>query len=366
MPSTFTPNTGIEKPGSGEQSGTWGTTVNTNMDIVDRALNGVLSLALTGTTTNLQTTDATLSDGMYRYIKFTGSLSAAHTVTILPSDAQKIYYLEDATTGGQVITVEQGSGTFDMTVGGSHIIYADGNGTVDEIVVGTAFTVTNTGTGYGTLSYDSATGTLDFDKVTDANVRSAITGSGDISFDQSTGIISYTGSSGLSAGYGLEFNSVNTDTLDISSDMRVCSLVGFRDQSRGGSGSTNNYIKFNVGDVIRFYPANSEKASLNSSGDFSAQGDVTAYSDERMKTDITDIENALDIVKKMRGVNFTKIENDRRGTGVIAQEMQEVVPEVVHENDDGYLSVAYGNLVGVLIEAIKELSDEVAELKKGK
>ena len=64
----------------------------------------------------------------------------------------------------------------------------------------------------------------------------------------------------------------------------------------------------------------------------------------------------------MRGVTFDK--NGQRSTGVIAQEMQEVMPEVVMQNDE-YLSVAYGNLVGVLIEAVKELRAEVEEIKKG-
>ena len=94
---------------------------------------------------------------------------------------------------------------------------------------------------------------------------------------------------------------------------------------------------------------------------FTASGNVTAYSDERLKSDIVTIPNALEKVKALRGVNFTK--DGKASTGVIAQEVQKVIPEVVQENDD-YLSVAYGNLVGVLIEAVKELSAEVEALKK--
>jgi hypothetical protein len=66
----------------------------------------------------------------------------------------------------------------------------------------------------------------------------------------------------------------------------------------------------------------------------------------------------------MRGVNFTVKDTGARSTGVIAQEIQSVIPEVIHTNDDGYLSVAYGNLVGVLIQAINELSEEVEHLKQ--
>jgi len=91
--------------------------------------------------------------------------------------------------------------------------------------------------------------------------------------------------------------------------------------------------------------------------------EVTATSDVRLKSNIETINGALDKVKAMRGVYFDK--NDKRSVGVIAQEMQEVMPEVVVTDDteDKHLSVAYGNLVGVLIEAVKELSEEVSELR---
>jgi len=125
MPSTYTTNSGIEKPGSGEQSGTWGTTVNTNMDIIDRSVNGVKSIALTGTTSTLTTSDGLLSDGHYALIRFTGSLSAGHTVTVSPSDAEKVYLIRN--NSGQTVTFTQGSGaaTADVSNGESAIIYAD-------------------------------------------------------------------------------------------------------------------------------------------------------------------------------------------------------------------------------------------------
>ena len=68
----------------------------------------------------------------------------------------------------------------------------------------------------------------------------------------------------------------------------------------------------------------------------------------------------LDKVNALRGVSYTK--DGENSIGVIAQEVQKVIPEVVQDNEE-YLSVAYGNLVGVLIEAVKELSAEVEALK---
>ena len=95
-------------------------------------------------------------------------------------------------------------------------------------------------------------------------------------------------------------------------------------------------------------------------GNFTATGNVTAYSDERLKDNIETIEGSLNKVLKMRGVMYDR--DGKRETGVIAQEMREILPEVVY--DDGeYLSVAYGNLTGILIEAVKDLKQEIRELR---
>lgn len=95
-----------------------------------------------------------------------------------------------------------------------------------------------------------------------------------------------------------------------------------------------------------------------------AAGNITAYSDVRLKENIFTIDNALDKVLKMRGVYFNRrdIIGGKRETGVVAQEIEIVLPEVVH-NSGTYLSVGYGNIVGVLIEAIKELKAELNDLK---
>jgi hypothetical protein len=105
--------------------------------------------------------------------------------------------------------------------------------------------------------------------------------------------------------------------------------------------------------------------NTDTAGNFIAQGNVTAYSDRRLKSNIKTIENALNKILRLRGVSFDK--SGVRGLGLIAQETQTILPEVVLENsDDKMLSVAYGNIVGVLVEAIKELKAEIDELKKSK
>jgi hypothetical protein len=95
--------------------------------------------------------------------------------------------------------------------------------------------------------------------------------------------------------------------------------------------------------------------TLNCGGNITAAGDVTAFSDRRLKSDIKPIESALEKVKKLCGYTYTK--DGKHSTGVIAQEVLEVLPEAVHGSEETMYSVAYGNMVGLLIEAIKELSE---------
>ena len=103
--------------------------------------------------------------------------------------------------------------------------------------------------------------------------------------------------------------------------------------------------------------------NLTVGGAITASGDITAFSDMRIKHDIETIEGALAKVSDMRGVYF-KRNNGEAGTGVIAQEIENILPEVVKDGE--YKSVAYGNMVGILIEAIKELKAEVEKLKESK
>jgi hypothetical protein len=105
---------------------------------------------------------------------------------------------------------------------------------------------------------------------------------------------------------------------------------------------------------------------LHVSGDIYATANITAYSDRRAKENIVTIDDALNKVAALRGVyyNRTDDENKKRNVGVIAQELMEILPEAVsYANNIDQYSVAYGNVVGLLIEAIKELKKEVDELK---
>jgi len=127
MSSSYTANLGIEKIGSGEQSGTWGTTTNTNFDIIDRAINGVVGISLSSTTHTLTTTDGALSEGGHKLLNLSGSPGGTCTVTISPNDQDKVYFVKNGTD--QTVTFTQGSGAnASINSGANAIIFADGAG----------------------------------------------------------------------------------------------------------------------------------------------------------------------------------------------------------------------------------------------
>ena len=131
-------------------------------------------------------------------------------------------------------------------------------------------------------------------------------------------------------------------------------------------GSSGHYLRNHTGSNV---------VSIDTSGNLTATGNVTAYSDARLKTDIHTINDALGICGKLRGVSYKWIADGKAGIGVIAQEVEEVIPEVVLTKLDPnpatgeeteVKSVDYGKIVGVLINAINELKEEVEELKNAK
>jgi hypothetical protein len=140
----------------------------------------------------------------------------------------------------------------------------------------------------------------------------------------------------------------------------------------GSSGSNYSYLQnTGSGSNAPLYFGNSTTGTLgyfDDSGNFTATGTVTGYSDKRLKTNIQKIDNALAKVEQLNGYTFDRIDREGgpRQTGVIAQEVLEVLPEAVLGSEDTTYSVAYGNMMGLMIEAIKELKAEIEELKKGK
>jgi hypothetical protein len=161
MPSTYTTGNGIELIATGEQSGSWGTTTNQNLQIVDRVLSGVGSITLSGTTHTLSTTDGTLSDGMYKVLVLVGSPSGTNTITVAPNDAQKTYMVYN--NSGQSAIFTQGSGS-NVTVanGDTKMIYMDGIGSGASVVDFTAnLSMSSVNITGGTVAGSTITGDVD-------------------------------------------------------------------------------------------------------------------------------------------------------------------------------------------------------------
>ena len=134
----------------------------------------------------------------------------------------------------------------------------------------------------------------------------------------------------------------------------------------GPKGDKGEGANIDVSHFLRNDRSESINGNLTVAGTILSNNNITAFSDIRLKTNIKKIDCALEKVCKINGYTFDV--NNKKGTGVIAQEIQKILPEVVIETDteEKYLSVAYGNIVGLLIEAIKDLKSEIEVLKNDK
>jgi len=152
----------------------------------------------------------------------------------------------------------------------------------------------------------------------------------------------------------------------------------------------NDILRFGSGDDVEFFcngshmytdlnsgignwyirDGSSTRFTFNDNGSFTATSNITAYSDRKLKANLEVIPNALDKISALTGYTYDRIDMEGvRQSGLIAQDVQKVLPEVVVNNVDPEtkeetLSVAYGNMVGLLIEAVKELNTKVDDLQK--
>ncbi|HEV8077878.1 MAG TPA: hypothetical protein VGP45_05785 [Marinobacter sp.] len=144
MASTYTVNLGIEKIGTGEQSGTWGTTTNTNLDLIDQAVNGAVTVTLasagtSGSPNTLAITNGAVSDGRNKFIDFAdgGDLGATAYVQLDPNDAEKIVHIRNSLSGGRSLILFQGtynaSNDFEVPNGKDVVLKFDGGGATATI-----------------------------------------------------------------------------------------------------------------------------------------------------------------------------------------------------------------------------------------
>ena len=158
-------------------------------------------------------------------------------------------------------------------------------------------------------------------------------------------------------------------TFTLNTDMRSSSNTDVY------TGNSNDYIHYDADVGMRFYTAGGEDMRLTDGGDLHVDANIIGYSttisDQRLKGNINKIENALDKVMQINGYTFTYNHDGKESAGVIAQEVENIMPSAVQstnlvfneENDVEFKTVQYDQLHGLLIEAIKELKAEIEELK---
>jgi len=262
------------------------------------------------------------------------------------------------THSGSAATITQGTGDTTMDLAGDLIIDVDGGD----------ISLKDAGTQFGGLSNSS--GHLQIKDGTTV----FLTGNGnDATFADTLAV---TGVLTADAGINIDNITIDGTEIDLSSGSLLIDVaddiildagdgsVILKDDGTqfGKLTNTSGNLIISSGNTVAatFSGANVTFAGTLASGAITSSGDVTAFSDMNLKSDIRTIDNALSRVCDLRGVFFTK--GGVAGTGVIAQEIENILPEVVHDGE--YKSVAYGNIVGVLIEAIKELRSQVKSLQE--
>lgn len=213
---------------------------------------------------------------------------------------------------------------------------------------------------------------------TTTRARNSVSAGNGIVYSSSTGEISVDNSeilNLLSVGSGLDYDSANgiitltySTNFDESDPSDFVQITG--SQTVLGAKTFNNTVTLDGTDLVLtssgityqddplVFTGDSGSVTFSNNGDVTASGDLTAFSDQSLKTELAVITDALERVKSLTGYTFSRTDKPGRHTGLIAQHVEEVLPEAVSEVND-LKTVAYGNMMGLVVEAIKELSEKV-------
>ena len=414
MASTYDNDLRLNEMATGDGSGTWGETTNLNLSMIAEAF----SYQTEATFGSDADVTATIADGasdkyraMYIKVTSTGSLTATRTLTVAPTSVSKMLIVENGTSGSQSISVKQGSGaTVAIPNGKTKVLMLEGTGSGagvidaldklalssnvtinDETPINASSTTTFTnktfdanGTGNSITNIEnadiSASAAIAFSKMENLTASKALQsdGNGDVSASGVTNTeLGYV--SGVTSAIQTQLNALSTSISSNDTDISALQLgklpttVNLSINSSEGQrrfyffNSSHTMIDSAADTTIR--SGGSIKFTVASDGTCTAAGDVAAFSDITLKEDIYQIENALEKVNKLRGVHFTRKATQQKEIGVVANEVEKIVPELVGQQNDTELgtikTMKYANTVGLLIEAVKELSKQVEDLKNG-
>ena len=246
MASTYGNDLRLEEIGDGEQSGSWGATTNTNLELIAEAL----SFGTEAITTNADTHTTTIADGATDpgrslYLKYTGTLDSTCTITIAPNSISKTWYIENGTSGSQSIIISQGSGAnVTIPTGQTKIVYSDGAGSGAAMGEIGTLGVTNLNVSGGITSGNTTVGTLDTSGAVNLNLVTDSTSStsGALIVDGGVGIAKK-----LFVGTDLDVNgTTNLDAVDIDGAVQIDATVNV------GVDDTGYDVKF-FGDTASAY-----------------------------------------------------------------------------------------------------------------
>ena len=233
--------------------------------------------------------------------------------------------------------------------------------TLNQNTTGSAGSVANALTAGTGISYSAGTTYNGSAAITinNAGVTSAVAGTG-ISVSGSTGAVTFTNSgvTSVTAGSGISV-SASTGGVTITNTSTGATITD------DTTTNATRYILFDdvTSGTLTAVNTSSTKLTYNPSTGTASATVFSATSDERLKDEITIITDALAKIKQLRGVNYKWKDSGLAGTGLIAQDVQKVAAEAVVVAPNGDLSVAYGNLLGLLVEGMKDLAAQVEELK---